>query len=218
MNPSYPWIAKGRSTRLRVRLISSHPVPAAWPRKVGSCVLCFQASMSSSVLGWQSRFEIGLCPTTHHLRATEFAGGPRECGWKHGGSGYSAGENLVQLKQKRIHLTPTGLLMEGDYAQNPLPTSPLTKTRTYLWHGFRSSGGNAGCRALGCHRVLLRLAIKRPRPPKASTAKWITVEFNFSRSIWPLSMPRKGRPPFSLGLELRFSYFEETVKFLYQLQ
>src|SRR5262249_53065211 len=30
------------------------------------------------------------------------------------------GENLVEQKPKRIHLTPTGLLMEGDYAQNPV--------------------------------------------------------------------------------------------------
>src|ERR1700731_1460109 len=28
-------------------------------------------------------------------------------------------KNLVQQKNNRIHLTPTGLLMEGDYAQNP---------------------------------------------------------------------------------------------------
>jgi hypothetical protein len=29
------------------------------------------------------------------------------------------GRNLGQQKYKRIYLTPTGLLMEGDYAQNP---------------------------------------------------------------------------------------------------
>jgi hypothetical protein len=28
-------------------------------------------------------------------------------------------KNYVQQKPKRIHLTPTGLLMEGDYTQNP---------------------------------------------------------------------------------------------------
>jgi len=28
-------------------------------------------------------------------------------------------KKLVQRKNKRIHLTPTGLLMEGDYTQNP---------------------------------------------------------------------------------------------------
>jgi hypothetical protein len=27
--------------------------------------------------------------------------------------------NLVQRKTKPTHLTPTGLLMEGDFAQNP---------------------------------------------------------------------------------------------------
>jgi hypothetical protein len=29
-------------------------------------------------------------------------------------------KSLVQRKNKRIDLTPTGLLMEGDYTQNPL--------------------------------------------------------------------------------------------------
>jgi len=33
-----------------------------------------------------------------------------DCGWKDGDSGDSAAKNL---------LTPTGLLMEGDYAQSP---------------------------------------------------------------------------------------------------
>src|SRR6201998_2252711 len=61
-------------------------------------------------------------PTLH--RAKRFA--PRECGWKHGDSGYSA-EETFSLRQRtkthyepRIPLTPTGLLMEGRYAQNPL--------------------------------------------------------------------------------------------------
>jgi hypothetical protein len=40
----------------------------------------------------------------------------RECGWKDGDSGDSAEEkNRVQRKNKRIDLTPTGLLMEGDF-------------------------------------------------------------------------------------------------------
>jgi hypothetical protein len=33
---------------------------------------------------------------------------------------HSAGENLVQRKTKPIYLTPTGLLMERVYAQNPI--------------------------------------------------------------------------------------------------
>ena len=45
-------------------------------------------------------------------RATKIA--PGECGWKHGDSSYSAGENLVKQNHQRIRLTPTGLLMEGD--------------------------------------------------------------------------------------------------------
>ena len=43
---------------------------------------------------------------------------PRECGWKHGDSGHSAGENFVEQKHTRIHLTPTGLLMEGRLHSN----------------------------------------------------------------------------------------------------
>ena len=40
----------------------------------------------------------------------------RECGWKGGDSGDSAGKKQrVQQIPKRIPLTPTGLLMEGDY-------------------------------------------------------------------------------------------------------
>jgi hypothetical protein len=43
----------------------------------------------------------------------------KECGWKGGDSGNSAGEkHLVQRKNERTHLTPTGLLMEGVYTQN----------------------------------------------------------------------------------------------------
>jgi len=38
----------------------------------------------------------------------------------HGDSGYSAGEKyFVSEQEQRILLTPTGLLMEGDYTQNP---------------------------------------------------------------------------------------------------
>ena len=39
---------------------------------------------------------------------------PRECGWKHGDRGHSAGKNPCL---RTNHLTPTGLLMEGDYTQ-----------------------------------------------------------------------------------------------------
>ena len=39
-----------------------------------------------------------------------------ECEWKHGDSGKLGGrKNLVQQNPNRIHLTRTGLLMEGDY-------------------------------------------------------------------------------------------------------
>ena len=52
-------------------------------------------------------------PNMH--RAKQIA--PRECGWKHGDSGHSAGEEtLFNKKTEQSDLTPTGLLMEGDYA------------------------------------------------------------------------------------------------------
>ena len=61
---------------------------------------------------WQHRLRRET-PNMH--RAKRIA--PRECGWKHGDSGYSAGEtNFVQRKNETTHLTPTGLLMEGHIA------------------------------------------------------------------------------------------------------
>src|SRR5215472_2355664 len=51
-----------------------------------------------------------------HAPSDEIA--PRECGWKHGDSGYSAGQELYRKEPRthyepRIPLTPTGLLMEA---------------------------------------------------------------------------------------------------------
>jgi len=54
-------------------------------------------------------------PNVH--RAKRIA--PRECGWKHGDRGYSAEQKNMFMKKPRFDLTPTGLLMEGVYAQNP---------------------------------------------------------------------------------------------------
>src|ERR1017187_2823473 len=39
-------------------------------------------------------------------------------------------KNLVQRKNKRTHLTPTGLLMEGDYTQNPA-VGEMARLRQY---------------------------------------------------------------------------------------
>jgi hypothetical protein len=50
-------------------------------------------------------------PNMH--RAKQIA--PRECGWKHGDSGHSAGQQTLFHEMKKIDLTPTGLLMEGVY-------------------------------------------------------------------------------------------------------
>ena len=76
-------------------------------------------------------------PRTPNLHRAKIA--PRECEWKHGDSGHSAGENLGL--RKKIHLTPTGLLMEGDYTQNDPsgrgripPGSKLVKWRCYANH------------------------------------------------------------------------------------
>jgi len=58
---------------------------------------------------------------------------PRECGWKHGDSGYSVGKNFCQRNKSRtqyeptIPLTPTGLLMEGHFTQNPPQVQPLLR-------------------------------------------------------------------------------------------
>jgi len=59
-------------------------------------------------------------------RAKRFA--PRECGWKHGDSGYSAGENSLCEKEQnyyepRIPLTLTGLLMEGHFTHSRVGTN-----------------------------------------------------------------------------------------------
>jgi hypothetical protein len=57
----------------------------------------------------------------------------RECGWKGGDSGDSAGKKQRdQQISKRIPLTPTGLLMEGDYTNYPAPTVPEADTLTVL--------------------------------------------------------------------------------------
>ena len=69
---------------------------------------------------WQHRPQTRT-PNLH--RANKIA--HQECGWKGGDSGGSAGrKKLVQRKNKRTHLTPAGLLMEGDYT-NYAPGPPL---------------------------------------------------------------------------------------------
>ena len=67
-----------------------------------------------STIRWQHRLK------REHPTCTERKPLNKECGWKGGDSGNSAGrKNIVQRKNKRTHLTPTGLLMEGVSAQNP---------------------------------------------------------------------------------------------------
>jgi hypothetical protein len=63
---------------------------------------------------------------------------PRECEWKHGDSGYSAGEkNLVQQKNTRTHLTPTGLLMEGHYTQYQKAPTFAVSCESLKHHTYR---------------------------------------------------------------------------------
>jgi hypothetical protein len=46
-------------------------------------------------------------------------------------------ESSSYEKPERIHLTPTGLLMEGHYAHNPVPFRLLVQWRYYASHLFR---------------------------------------------------------------------------------
>src|SRR5262249_52681931 len=74
--------------------------------------------------------------SAQHAPSDEIA--PRECGWKHGDSGYSAGENFVSENPRtryepRIPLTPTGLLMEGDYTHHRqllIPSTTASRSST----------------------------------------------------------------------------------------
>ena len=66
-----------------------------------------------STIRWQHRLK------REHPTCTERKPLNKECGWKGGDSSNSAGrKNIVQRKNKRTHLTPTGLLMEGVSTQN----------------------------------------------------------------------------------------------------
>ena|SRR5438270_6628576 len=71
---------------------------------------------------WISRLLSGL----GHEVIVAHARNVRLIGESRRDSGDSARENLVQRKKQRTHLTPTGLLMEGDLTQNPLRESCRT--------------------------------------------------------------------------------------------
>src|SRR4029077_20858629 len=63
-----------------------------------------------SIIRWQHRLN------REHPTCTERQSLIEECGWKGGDSGDSAGKKQHdQQIPKPIPLTPTGLLMEGDY-------------------------------------------------------------------------------------------------------
>jgi hypothetical protein len=68
-----------------------------------------------SIIRWQHRLK------REHPTCTERTQSLIEqCGWKGGDSGGSAGKKRRdQQLPKRIPLTPTGLLIEGDYTNNP---------------------------------------------------------------------------------------------------
>src|ERR1700687_3604952 len=64
-----------------------------------------------SIIRWQHRLKREHPTCTERTKALI-----EECGWKGGDSGDSAGKKQRdQQIPKRIPLTPTGLLMEGDY-------------------------------------------------------------------------------------------------------
>ena len=64
-----------------------------------------------SIIWWQHRLKREHPTGTERTKSLI-----EECGWKGGDSANSAErKNLVQQKNERIDLTPTGLLMEGDY-------------------------------------------------------------------------------------------------------
>src|SRR5216684_4220626 len=66
-----------------------------------------------SIIRWQHRLKREHPTCTERTKSLN-----EECGWKGGDSGDWAGEKtLSNKKNEQIHLTPTGLLMEGDYAQ-----------------------------------------------------------------------------------------------------
>src|SRR5713226_5984821 len=68
-----------------------------------------------SINRWQHRLKREHPTCTERLKPLI-----EECGWKGGDSGDSAGNKQPdQQIPKRIPLTPTGLLMEGDYTHNP---------------------------------------------------------------------------------------------------
>ena len=84
------------------------PVTAsiAWPTSI-------REMDERSKIRWQHRLK------REHPTGTERRSLLEECGWKGGDSGLlGARENLCPTKNKKTHLTPTGLLMEGDSAQN----------------------------------------------------------------------------------------------------
>src|SRR6266849_3612804 len=68
-----------------------------------------------SIIRWQHRLNREHPTCTERTKALI-----EECGWKGGDSGDSAGKKQCdQHVPKRIPLTPTGLLMEGDFASYP---------------------------------------------------------------------------------------------------
>jgi hypothetical protein len=81
----------------------------------GDCVnrlaqLSSEKMEARSIIRWQHRLK------REHPTGTERESLIEECGWKGGDSGRLGGEKkLVQRKNNRTHLTPTCLLMEGDY-------------------------------------------------------------------------------------------------------
>ncbi len=95
-----------------------------------------------SINRWQHRLKREHPTCTERTKALI-----EECGWKGGDSGDSAGKKQRdQQIPKRIPLTPTGLLMEGDYTRNQQQDITAEEMVRYLQ---TSSGRQARSHDLG---------------------------------------------------------------------
>jgi hypothetical protein len=120
---SYPQVAllkqiKGVGTMIALTFLLTLEDPHRFRKSSGDCVYRlahFPLKMEErSTIRWQHRLKPEHPTCTERQQSLN-----EECGWKGGDSGeLGGGKNLVQRKQNRTHLTPTGLLMEGDSAQN----------------------------------------------------------------------------------------------------
>ena len=107
--------AGGMPHKTKNALRKEKPKPKAEFRSATALIawaqLCILEMEPRSINRWQHRLKREHPTCTERSKALI-----EECGWKGGDSGDSAGKKQRgQTMPKRIPLTPTGLLMEGDY-------------------------------------------------------------------------------------------------------